>query len=220
MGGCYAKRSMHTGREAAGTLEGWSRVEEGAGAEERSRESGWDDDELIVDCARSGDFGIVFSIWFILSVILITFGSEGAEDLVTLLTRDEMMRHAVQQRTINARKPNQRNNPWRNDFKSHCTVQCFIGISFTMNAVWVRTGSQSIVWAAVHLRSRGARSVSSITLCMIVHGLVVIFLARTFLARQWCWEMLAHAHIDTDHRVMSHDGMFEKLLSVDTYYIG
>jgi ribonuclease HI len=32
-----------------------------------------------------------------------------------------------------------------------------------------------------------------------------------------CWEMIAHAHIDTDHRVMSHDGVLEKLLSVDTY---
>jgi hypothetical protein len=32
-----------------------------------------------------------------------------------------------------------------------------------------------------------------------------------------CWEMIAHAHIDADHRVMSHDGLFEKLLSVDTY---
>jgi hypothetical protein len=38
----------------------------------------------------SGDFGIVFSIWFTFSVILVTFGSEGAEDLVTLLTRDEV----------------------------------------------------------------------------------------------------------------------------------
>jgi hypothetical protein len=168
----------------------------------------------------SGDFGIVFSIWFILSVILVTLGSEGAEDLVSLLARYEVMRHVVQQRTINAKKPNQRNNPWRNDLKSYCTVHYFIGISFTMNAVWVRTGSQSIVWAAIHLRSRGARSLTSITLRMIVHGLVVIFLARTFHARQWCWEMLAHAHIDADHRVMPHDGMFEKLLSVDTYYIG
>jgi hypothetical protein len=29
--------------------------------------------------------------------------------------------------------------------------------------------------------------------------------------------MIAHAHIDADHRVMSHDGVSEKLLSVDTY---
>jgi hypothetical protein len=32
-----------------------------------------------------------------------------------------------------------------------------------------------------------------------------------------CWETIAHAHIGTDHRVMSHVGVFEKLLSVDTY---
>jgi hypothetical protein len=31
-----------------------------------------------------------------------------------------------------------------------------------------------------------------------------------------CWEIIAHAHIDADHRVMSHDRLFEKLVSVDT----
>jgi hypothetical protein len=29
--------------------------------------------------------------------------------------------------------------------------------------------------------------------------------------------MIAHAHIEADHRVMPHDELFEKLLSVDTY---
>jgi hypothetical protein len=33
----------------------------------------------------------------------------------------------------------------------------------------------------------------------------------------FCWEMIAHAHIDSNHRVMSHDELFEKLLSVDMY---
>jgi hypothetical protein len=40
---------------------------------------------------------------------------------------------------------------------------------------------------------------------------------HAWLRREIVLEMIAHAHIDADHQVMSHDGLlFEKLLSVDT----
>jgi hypothetical protein len=43
----------------------------------------------------------------------------------------------------------------------------------------------------------------------------LLLVCHRFESWGFCWEMIAHAHIDADHRVMSHDG--EKLLSVDTY---
>jgi hypothetical protein len=95
------------------------------------------------------------------------------------------MRQAVrQQRNLNARKANQRKNRWKNYSKRYYIVHYFIGIPFTIIAVWVGSGSQSIVWAAAHPRSRGTRPMYSNAFWMIVEGLLIILLALALPAIQ------------------------------------
>jgi hypothetical protein len=95
------------------------------------------------------------------------------------------MRQAVrQQRNLNARKADQRKNRWKSYNKRYYIVQYFIGIPFTMIAVWVGSGSQSIVWEAAHPRSRGTRPMYSKAFWMIVEGLLIILLALALPAIQ------------------------------------
>jgi hypothetical protein len=93
------------------------------------------------------------------------------------------MRQAVrQQRNLNARIKERFDG--ENYSKRYYIVQHFIGISFTMIAVWVGRGRQSIVWAAAHPRSHGTRPMYSNAFWMIVEGLLIIVLALALPAIQ------------------------------------
>jgi hypothetical protein len=95
------------------------------------------------------------------------------------------MRQAVrQQRNLNAKKANERRNRWKNYSKRYYMVQYFIVIPFTMIAVWVGSGSQSIVWAAAHPPTRGIRPVYSNAFWMIVEDLLITLLALVLPAIQ------------------------------------